>query len=64
MKEVKGGKSFTLMVGYDGSNFNGLTLVYDPGNSNIENGEMVEVKGLFITGMGKGMYRIYQEKKF
>lgn len=54
MKEVKGGKSFTLMVGYDGSNFNGLTLVYDPGNSNIENGEMVEVKGLFITGMGKG----------
>jgi len=54
MKEVKGGKSFTLMVGYDGSNFNGLTLVYDPGNANIENGEMVEVKGLFITGMGKG----------
>ncbi len=54
MKQVKGGKSFTLMVGYDGRNFNGITLVFDSENTPIENGEMVEVKGLFITGMGKG----------
>lgn len=54
MKQVKGGKSFTLMVGYDGSNFNGITLVFDPDNTPVENSEMVLVKGLFITGMGKG----------
>jgi tetratricopeptide (TPR) repeat protein len=54
MKQVKGGKSFTLMVGYDGRNFNGITLIFDPENTPVENGEMVEVKGLFITGMGKG----------
>ena len=54
MKQVKGGKSFTLMVGYDGSNFDGITLVFDPDKTPLENSEIVEVRGLFITGMGKG----------
>jgi tetratricopeptide (TPR) repeat protein len=54
LKQVKGGNSFTLMVGYDGSSFNGITLVFDPGNTSVDNGEIVEVKGLFITGLGKG----------
>lgn len=54
VKQIKGGKSFTLMVGFDGSNFKGITLVFDPKNTQIANGDMVEVHGLFITGMGKG----------
>lgn len=54
MKQAKGGKSFTLMVGYDGSNFKGITLIFDPKNTSFENGDIVEVNGLFITGMGKG----------
>lgn len=54
MKQVKGGKSFTLMVGFDGVNFKGITLVFDRKDTQVANGDMVEVHGLFITGIGKG----------
>ncbi len=53
VKQEKGGKSFTLMVGYDGNNFKGISLVFDPRSTNINNSDIVTVKGLFITGMGK-----------
>lgn len=53
IKQEKGGKSFTLMVGYDGNNFKGITLVFDPKNTSINNSEIVTVNGLYITGMGK-----------
>ena len=54
IKQVRGGRSFTLMVEYDGTNFRGITLVFDSKATELSNGDMVEVRGLFITGMGKG----------
>ncbi|HOP61932.1 MAG TPA: CDC27 family protein [Spirochaetota bacterium] len=53
VKKVKGGKSFTLIVGYDGSNLKGITLVFDPNAEPVKNGDIVEVCGLYITGIGK-----------
>ncbi len=52
--EGKSGTAFTVMVGYDGNNFKGVCDVYDSAKSAVDNGDMVEVQGLFILNIGKG----------
>ena len=53
VKENKNGTAFTVMIGYDGNNFKGVCEVYDSGKNIVQNGDIVEVQGLFILNIGK-----------
>ncbi|OQA99890.1 MAG: Tetratricopeptide repeat protein [Spirochaetes bacterium ADurb.Bin218] len=52
LSETKKGLSFSLMVDFDGSNFKGIAHVYAKKGVTLSNGNSVEVKGVFITGVG------------
>ncbi len=54
VKEVKSGTAFSVMIGYDGNNFKGVCEVYDSAKGIVNNGDIVEVQGLFILNIGKG----------
>ena len=54
VKEVKGGTVFSLMIGYDGNNFKGVCDIFDSAKSTVNNGDIVEVQGLFILNIGQG----------
>jgi len=54
VKEIKGGTVFSLMVGYDGNNFKGICEIFDSSKSPVQNGDIVEVQGLFILNIGQG----------
>ncbi len=53
VKEMKGGKVFSLMIGYDGDNFKGVCEIFDSSKSPVNNGDIVEVQGLFILNIGQ-----------
>jgi tetratricopeptide (TPR) repeat protein len=53
VKETKSGTAFNIMIGYDGNNFKGICEVYDSSKGVVENGDIVEVQGLFILNIGK-----------
>jgi tetratricopeptide (TPR) repeat protein len=54
VKEMKGGTVFSLMIGYDGNNFKGVCEIFDSAKSRVNNGDIVEVQGLFILNIGQG----------
>ncbi len=54
VKEIKGGTAFSLMIGYDGNNFKGVCEIFDSAKSPVNNGDIVEVQGLFILNIGQG----------
>jgi tetratricopeptide (TPR) repeat protein len=54
VKEIKGGTVFSLMIGYDGNNFKGVCEIFDSAKSRVNNGDIVEVQGLFILNIGQG----------
>ena len=41
------------MIDYDGKNFTAVCDVFSQVKSSIENGDMVEIQGLYISDMGK-----------
>ncbi|HNX25682.1 MAG TPA: hypothetical protein PKG60_16665 [Spirochaetota bacterium] len=53
VKEIKSGTAFSVMIGYDGNNFKGVCEVYDSSKGIVNNGDIVEVQGLFILNIGK-----------
>lgn len=53
LKEVRNGRAYSVMVDYDGSNFKGICDVYDAGGVTVNNGDIVEVRGVFILNIGK-----------
>jgi len=54
IKENKDGTAFSIMVDYDGKSVKGICEIYDYSKSVINNGDTVEVKGIFILNIGKG----------
>ncbi len=55
VKDIKGGTAFSVMVGFDGNNFKGICDVYDTSEGIIDNGDIVEVKGMYILNIGKSV---------
>ena len=55
VKEIKGGTAFTVMVGFDGNNFKGVCDVYDTSEGIINNGDIVQVDGVYILNIGKSV---------
>jgi len=53
VKETKAGTAFSIMIGFDGNNFKGICEVYDSSKGMVGNGDIVEVRGLFILNIGK-----------
>jgi len=63
VKENKDGTAFSVMVDYDGNSVKGICEVYDYSKSTINNGDTVEVKGVFVLNIGKdGIPYILSEK--
>ena len=63
VKENKDGTAFSVMVDYDGKSVKGICEVYDYSKSAVNNGDTVEVKGVFILNIGKdGAPYILSEK--
>jgi tetratricopeptide (TPR) repeat protein len=63
VKENTDGTAFSVMVDYDGKSVKGICEVYDYSKSSINNGDTVEVKGVFILNIGKeGTPYILSEK--
>ena len=54
IKENKDGTAFSVMIDYDGKSVKGICEIYDYSKSAINNGDTVEVKGIFILNIGKG----------
>ena len=54
VKENKDGNAFSVMIDYDGKNVKGICEIYDYSKTVINNGDTVEVKGVFILNIGKG----------
>jgi len=55
VKEIKGGTAFTVMIGYDGNNFKGVCEVYDTSKGIVNNGDIIEVNGMYILNIGKSV---------
>jgi DNA-binding Xre family transcriptional regulator len=53
LKETNTGTSFSVMIDYDGKSVKGICEIYDYAKSVIKNGNIVEVKGVFVLNIGK-----------
>ena len=63
VKETKDGTVFSMMIDYDEKTVKGICEIYDYSKSVINNGDTVEVKGIFIFNIGKsGIPYILAEK--
>ena len=63
VKENKDAIAFSVMIDYDGKSVKGICEIYDYSKSAINNGDTVEVKGIFILNIGKeGVPYILAEK--